>query len=540
MDDALIKRMTGLNARMLVQQAFGLFGFPAAASNQQEVTDRVECAKDMRIDYSDVQFSYPSSFYADLLWEIEENKGNIGFWMRKTLSQFSDIAGMINPRSSTRNSAEHVQSATLKHTQINSTPFAPLLSAWREYEIIALHLDYPGADKKNKDLLDSALETRKSLYSAYFATTTCTYVNILLERIRAFAYMLEAALLEAQVAKDLFDFQREAGVMLVEEIQDSEMRSYALGMSTNKLNMLRKERQSLNGDVPQLTVLDRFREQLDEYAHCRLWIESGKLYSDVIAADKSSAQIYLWRKRSAFFNSISNDFRPEVQLTIQTVYHRLLPFWSDAKERLHIYDCHPLPDDMYKAVLDVYQDEILSYISTAYYYSLLRPVQSRYDIQALFPGIDKGLLKRKLYELFHLDSETFDRHEADILPISTPAPVAPSPMKPTKGKRYEANEAFDSPEAELIYGKLKKKPHIKVEGKNYRWVGNDAESLSYLCHKLSAYLLGDDAQIENALFCQKIQSNTKTDTVGRYARKYREGTKKISAAKRKEIDDLFK
>lgn len=287
----------------------------------------------------------------------------------------------------------------------------------------------------------------------------------------------------------------------------------------------------------ELKVLEHICKQLTGFTTnpFALWNEADPVYQHLIGVDSYGKQAYLKNERRQFFDALLSTPSYEINIAIDTILSRLAFFWQDSKEYLAANKDGIGTDPRGWTLIKAYYNETAAYASELYYYILIRPDLTKIDVCASLPGFERKWVKDYLTKNGFLTAEKFT--QLDI--FGKQSKDKPEDHK-TNGKTYEAKERFSSDDAAKIYSKLWQMKWVDANADHYRWKLKDNESLSYLCYKMSVYLLGEEAQIESAMFCQKIQSDTDPKTVGRYARAYKNGTKQITEKKRQEIDNLFK
>lgn len=288
--------------------------------------------------------------------------------------------------------------------------------------------------------------------------------------------------------------------------------------------------------MAEIKVLENIHVQLNENAssYFSLWNQADKVFFYVTATDDSTRESFLKSERTQFFDKLRATPSYEIDIFVESTVALLKEYWVESAEFIKKY---PGGYDVYspaKSMAQAYRDESFAYICHLYYHLLIRPDIKSIDLFKEIPGLSHKDIRAYIINNGLLTESKFNEldHSPQQNQTSTQA-------QGTKGKTYEANERFYSNDAELILCKLKNNKFIKVEGDHYRWAKKDNNQLGYLCYKMSAYLLGDNCQIESGIFCQRVQSNLDPKTIGRYARAYRKGTKKLEDAKRKEIDNFF-
>lgn len=287
----------------------------------------------------------------------------------------------------------------------------------------------------------------------------------------------------------------------------------------------------------EIKVLDHLYSQLHDflYSFFPLWNEADPVYIHLADPDVLGRETYLKEERRLFFDTLFATPAYEFEIAIESTVGQLGKYLIDSEALIKLY---PGGSPIYQTASNlsrIYYEESIAYLSYLYYYSLIRPDLRKIDVFKDYPTLPHSAIQN-----FLLTNNILTRRRLDELDKYQPPQKTQETVSGSKGKSFEAKDRFQSPDANLILLKLKNKKFVKDEKGSYRWIKNDIESLSYLCYKFSSHLLGEESQIEVTLFCQRIQSGFNRQTIGRYARAYKSGEKKIDDNIRQEIDDFFK
>lgn len=299
--------------------------------------------------------------------------------------------------------------------------------------------------------------------------------------------------------------------------------------------------------MEEFKVLERLQHQLQCYARLGIWSDGDEVFDNIVTKGHRARKAYIKSAMSAFEKDLCSIPDPMKEFQLEATLGTLSTFWNDAREYKEDTEEGFGCEQHFITTVDSYFEVSLKMSSMAYLYYLTDCPDGEFDFHSKYQGLTPQSIAKTL-ESMNLISEAkfLERYGGKNNEKDTEEPIDNSDNhKPdvnvSSEKQGGAENLFSSPEAQIIYSRLQSAGYIKsVNGLYYEWQSTSKDIYAYVCYRFSTVLLGPDYQIESGIFARKIHSSFKKDTVARYARAFKDGSKFLDESVKTDIDKIVR